>query len=385
LPIANTVKNIFTGRLYMTSQSTKELSKDELLEHWRSEAESAFLYAALAPKMKTEESRKALERLIKDETAHQQHFEKLLGTSPTFRPSLRIRGMLLIANLLGPKLVLSLLRLEEGREVARFLREVKEGNTPPWLPRLARESAEHAQLLGRLTGTRGDPWHHNESGGLVRNVVYGFNDGLTANFGLIAGMIGGAVGRDVVLLSGLSGLVAASFSMGSSGYLAAQSQREVDDNERNTQRAELLLWPEREEAYLATLYQEKGLSESEARTAAHRVMSDPEVALRELAKEKLGLTGEGESPLKEGIITGLATVFGSLVPIVPFFFTGGTAAITVSFLISMTAHFLVGAARSTFTGRGWFRSGFDMFVVGLGIAVLGYVVGYLLTGVLPSG
>jgi vacuolar iron transporter family protein len=220
---------------------------------------------------------------------------------------------------------------------------------------------------------------------MVRNVVYGFNDGLTANFGLIAGMIGGAVTRDVVLLSGLSGLVAASFSMGSSGYLAAQSQREVDDNELNTQRAELLLWPEREEAYLATLYQEKGLSEREARVAAHRVMADPDVALRELAKEKLGLTGEGESPLREGLITGVATVLGALVPILPFFFTGGTPAITISFIISMAAHFLVGAARSTFTGRGWFRSGLDMFLVGLGIAVLGYVVGFLLTGVLPKG
>jgi vacuolar iron transporter family protein len=369
----------------MTAQtSNRELPKEELLEHWQSEAESAFLYTALAPKMKDKETRAALERLAKDETAHQQHFEKLLGSTPTFRPSLRVRGLLMVAQLLGPKLVLSLLRLEEGREVARFLREAKNGNTPDWLPRLARESAEHAQLLGRLTGTRGDPWHHNESGGLVRNIVYGFNDGLTANFGLIAGMIGAAVTRDVVLLTGISGLVAASFSMGSSGYLAAQSQREVDDNERNTQRAELLLWPEREEAYLANLYQEKGLSEQEAKTAAGRVMTDPEVALRELAKEKLGLTGEGESPLKEGVITGLATTFGSLVPIVPFFFAGGSVAITVSFIISMAAHFLVGAARSTFTGRGWFRSGFDMFVVGLGIAVLGYVVGFLLTGILPS-
>jgi hypothetical protein len=129
----------------MTTHSVKhDLTKDELLEHWQSEAESAFLYALLAPKMKEATSRAALERLSKDETAHQQHFEKLLGDVPSFRPSLRVRGFVLLANLLGPKFVLSLLRLEEGREVARFLREAKAGNTPEWLPRLARESAEHA-------------------------------------------------------------------------------------------------------------------------------------------------------------------------------------------------------------------------------------------------
>jgi VIT1/CCC1 family predicted Fe2+/Mn2+ transporter len=215
--------------------------------------------------------------------------------------------------------------------------------------------------------------------------VYGFNDGLTANFGLIAGVVGASVTRDVILLSGISGLVASAFSMAASGYLAATSQREVDANEVNVQRAELLLWPEREEAYLATLYQEKGLSAGEAAVAAHRVMSDGEVALRELSREKLGIGGEAESPLREGVITGLATTVGAFVPLVPYLFGGGVGAAAASFVIAMAAHFLVGAARSVLTGRGWFRSGFDMFVVGLGVAAAGYVVGWLLTGVLPAG
>lgn len=41
----------------------------------------------------------------------------------------------------------------------------------------------------------------------------------------------------------------------------------------------------------------------------------------------------------------------------------------------MVAHFLVGAARSVFTGRGLIRSGIDMFAVGLGVAVVGYFAG----------
>ena len=53
----------------------------------------------------------------------------------------------------------------------------------------------------------------------------------------------------------------------------------------------------------------------------------------------------------------------------------GTAAIALSFTLSMGSHFLVGAARSVFTGRGVFRSGIDMFVVGLGVAIAGYYVG----------
>jgi len=47
----------------------------------------------------------------------------------------------------------------------------------------------------------------------------------------------------------------------------------------------------------------------------------------------------------------------------------------ISFTVSMLSHFLVGAARSVFTGRSVFRSGLDMFVVGVGVAAVGYFFG----------
>jgi VIT1/CCC1 family predicted Fe2+/Mn2+ transporter len=372
------------------------LTPEELREHWQDEADAVFVYTALARRMASESDREALEAIAGEEERHRDYFGELIARSgdgarpPAVpAPSLRARGFVLLSRVLGPRLILGLLRVGEGREVARFLREVHRvpdlAARAPTLAAVARETAAHAQRLGHLTGVRGDPWHRAEAGGVVRNVVYGFNDGLTANFGLIAGVVGASVTRDVILLSGVSGLVASAFSMAASGYLAATSQREVDANEVNVQRAELLLWPEREEAYLATLYQEKGLSPNEAATAAHRVMGDGEVALRELSREKLGITGEAESPVREGAVTGLATTVGAFVPLVPYLFGGGLAAAVVSFALAMAAHFAVGAARSVFTGRGWFRSGFDMFAVGLGVAAIGYVVGWLLTGVLPAG
>jgi hypothetical protein len=52
---------------------------------------------------------------------------------------------------------------------------------------IATESAEHAQDLSDSLGREGEPWHILPGGGYLRSVVYGFNDGLTANFGLVAG------------------------------------------------------------------------------------------------------------------------------------------------------------------------------------------------------
>ncbi|MCS7274230.1 MAG: VIT1/CCC1 transporter family protein, partial [Candidatus Bipolaricaulota bacterium] len=84
------------------------------------------------------------------------------------------------------------------------------------------------------------------------------------------------------------------------------------------------------------------------------------------------------SPLREGILTGTATAFGALIPVIPFFFGSGPVEIWTSFTISMLSHFAVGAARSLFTGREVFRSGLDMFLVGLGVAIVGYFVGMLI-------
>src|SRR5439155_1065375 len=84
-----------------------------------------------------------------------------------------------------------------------------------------------------------EPWHKTESGGFLRNVVYGFNDGLTANFGLVAGVIGAAVAPHMVLLSGIAGMIADALSMGSSGYLAAKSEQEVYDHEIAMEKEEI--------------------------------------------------------------------------------------------------------------------------------------------------
>jgi VIT1/CCC1 family predicted Fe2+/Mn2+ transporter len=82
--------------------------------------------------------------------------------------------------------------------------------------------------------------------------------------------------------------------------------------------------------------------------------------------------------MREGWITGSATAVGAFIPVAPFLFTEGVLAIWISFLLAMMSHFAVGAARSIFTGRGLFRSGIDMFAVGLGVAGVGYLVGELL-------
>jgi len=163
--------------------------------------------------------------------------------------------------------------------------------------------------------------------------------------------------------------------MGSSGYLAAKSEQEVYAHEIAMERDEIALMPEVERDELALIYESKGMEPGPAMALATQVMADPQRMLEEQVQEELGIADPAMSPLREGWVTGLATAFGAVIPVFPFFVLTGTPAIALSFILSMASHFLVGGARSVFTGRGLFRSGLDMFVVGLGVALVGYFVG----------
>jgi predicted membrane protein (TIGR00267 family) len=283
-----------------------------------------------------------------------------------------------VGRRLGPRYLLPLLLREEGREVKGYI-DLHRDSTGEAARNvsltLAKESAEHAGTLAGMAGESAEPWHQTGSGGFVRNVVYGFNDGLTANFGLVAGVIGASVQPHVVLISGVAGMIADALSMGSSGYLAAKSEQEVYAHEIAMEKEEIRLMPEVETEELALVYEAKGIETDRARQMAAQVMRDPARALEESVREELKIAAARSTPLREGWITGIATMVGAFIPVAPFLVLPGRTAVWTAFTLAMLSHFAVGAARSFFTGRGVIRSGLDMFVVGLGVAGVGYLVG----------
>jgi len=357
----------------------------EWLEHLADESDAAWLYRELA-ELERDESRARIFRGLADvEERHVAAWQTLLAEQgfEVLRPapSRQARLRAWVARRMGPKAVLPMMLEEEGREVKGYLdmyRSAPEGATAPTALRLARESKVHAEELATLGGTSGEPWHKTGAGGILRNVVYGFNDGLTANFGLVAGMLGAQASLNsdhAVLVAGLAGMVADALSMGSSGYLAAKSEREVHEHEIAMEREEIRLMPDLEREELSLIYQAKGIPAAQAEAIAQEVMKDPERALQEQVRDELGIGEPSSTPMREAWITGTATALGAFIPVAPFLFGAGRWVIWTSFALAMLSHFAVGAARSFFTGRGIIRSGMDMFVVGLGVAGVGYVVG----------
>ena len=373
-------------------QSAPDL--DSFVHHWQDEADAAYLYRLLANAEPDAGKSDIYRRLAEVEDRHvvvwsdllAQHGRVLQPHSPTGRTRL----LAFLGRRFGPGFLLPMLLAEEGREVKAYL-DMHRGTALGVAGRdealtLAKESAEHASTLNGIAGRVGEPWHKTGAGGLLRNLVYGFNDGLTANFGLVAGVLGASVTSPAVyhhvIVAGVAGLIADALSMGSSGYLAAQSEREVYEHEIAMERDEVAMMPEIERDELALIYEAKGMDRDSAHRIATQVMADPEKMLAEQVQEELGISESTSSPMREAWITGLATAVGALIPVLPFFFFAGRTAVMVSFAVAMLSHWIVGAARSVFTGRSVFRSGLDMLVVGLGVAVVGYFVGDWVGGLL---
>ena len=215
--------------------------------------------------------------------------------------------------------------------------------------------------------------------GALRAAIFGMNDGLVSNLSLIFGVAGSGVAADVVVIAGFAGLLAGAFSMGAGEYISMKVQREVFEQLIHKEAHELATQPEEEIRELAAIYERKGIDPETAKRIAADVMKDPQVALETHAREELGIdieTGLG-SPWAAAGSSFVMFAIGAMVPLLPFLFTSGSAAVGISAALSAVTLFAVGGATTILTGRSAVLSGARMLAIGAVAAAITYGVGSL--------
>jgi VIT1/CCC1 family predicted Fe2+/Mn2+ transporter len=215
--------------------------------------------------------------------------------------------------------------------------------------------------------------------GALRAAIFGMNDGLVSNLSLIMGVTGASANNKILVLAGVAGLLAGAFSMGAGEYTSMRVQRELFERLIHLEAHELATMPEEEREELEGIYRRKGFPPELARRVTEVIMSDPDVALETHAREELGLDpDELGSPWGAATSSFLMFAIGAVVPLVPFLFGSGTAAVVAAISASAIALSSVGAAMSIFTGRPPVWSGARMLAVGLAAAAITYGAGRLL-------
>jgi VIT1/CCC1 family predicted Fe2+/Mn2+ transporter len=243
------------------------------------------------------------------------------------------------------------------------------GDRPPTPP--SGPQARLDRILGR------EKWHRT-GGSWISGAIYGANDGLAAVFGIVSGVSGATGGSSSVLTAGLAGAIASALSMATGAFLAERSEAEVMAANVDRERQEIAEHPEEEKEELSLFYQLKGIDEKTADEMAEQLSTQPEAMLKVLAAEEFGAAEHTGDPVQAATAAGLSTAAGAIIPVIPFMITTGTAAIVAAAIVSIAAHFLVGAAKSLVTLRTWWAAGAEMTLAGIIVGGATYLVGLAL-------
>jgi VIT1/CCC1 family predicted Fe2+/Mn2+ transporter len=220
--------------------------------------------------------------------------------------------------------------------------------------------------------------HHGDvSGGWLRAAVFGAMDGLVTNIALIAGVGGGGADRETIILTGMAGLVAGAFSMALGEFASVGTQNDAVAHEVAVERAEIRDYPLAEQAELAVMYQEMGLSRDTAEAVAQEVHQDPELAVKVHIVQELGVDpDEQPSPWTAAISSFGCFAVGSVIPLIPFLL--GSSSLALGLLVGAVGLVVVGALTSRFTTRPWWLAGLRQLMFGIIAAGATYLVGWLI-------
>jgi VIT1/CCC1 family predicted Fe2+/Mn2+ transporter/rubrerythrin len=381
--------------------------RERLLKAWEGEIVAGAVYDLIARRMDEREA-SILRRMAEAEGGHRRRLEQRmteLGIPVPDPSEVRLPLSLRLQARIAP-----VDRLLAAREAAEddevddlYKRSTGDPETDQLLRQIRKEERSHSLAVQEMRSSGGgapesdgaplavpgararldrilgrEKWHQT-GGGWISGAIYGANDGLAAVFGIVAGTSGATGGSSFVLTAGLAAAVASALSMATGAFLAERSEVEVAAANVERERQEIAAHPEEEKEELSLFYQLKGIDEQTANELAERMAEHPDAMLQAHSKEEFGAAaGGGGNPGQAALAAGVSTGLGAIVPVIPFMITTGTAAIIAAAVVSLLAHFLVGAAKSLVTLRSWWAAGLEMTLAGVIVGGATYLIGLAL-------
>jgi vacuolar iron transporter family protein len=319
----------------MTDSDNKRLLA-ALEANWQAEMEGHHTYSGLVKREDDPQRRNALRGLAAAEKHHAGLWAgrilELGGQVPQYTASESGQAESLTTRVGGADLALRRLEIDEGRDIAKYGKQLKAlGDEPSIaiLKEVIADEREHYQTLGNLIRSRrplpamsperaqeeldsllnARKEGHPQAAGWVGDAIYGVNDGLGSIFGIVSGVSGATLGNShFVLIAGLAGMVASALSMGSGAYLAAKSEREIFEAEFAREREAVEDNEAEAREVLSLSYQIRGLPEEDAERFVEQLAKNKEQLIKALARERLNTTEEGLSkPLVSAVSGALST------------------------------------------------------------------------------
>ncbi len=224
-----------------------------------------------------------------------------------------------------------------------------------------------------------------ESRARIREFVFGIQDGLISTVGLLAGIQGATENTLVVIIAGLTAMFSGAISMAAGSYLSSGAQKEIFDKE--LREAEKLA---EREPYMAAegllrALGEEGLSKEQSYRMVKVLSQERNVFMRTFQEKVFGLgSAEINRPLQAALVMGLSFIMGATIPILPYMISSGLTALYISALLGGITLFGVGAFKGKLAGKSVILSGLEFFLVAVGAAGAGYLIGLVVQLFFPG-
>ncbi|MDR2722531.1 MAG: VIT1/CCC1 family protein [Cellulomonadaceae bacterium] len=341
------------------------------IKRWRhylaDERAEAAVYRDLAARSDGEE-RAILLEIASAESRHEKHWLDLLGNDvgQPQRGSARVRLLGWLARHLGGVFVLALAQRRESRSV--YADDIDATS------QMAADEQIHEEVV-RSLAARG----RNKLAGTFRAAVFGVNDGLVSNLALVLGIGASGASQSIVLLTGLSGLLAGALSMGAGEFISVRSQRELlEASHPSPQAAEAVTHLDIDANELALVYRARGMDPNEAEQHATAVLTGLETLDTDVA-------ADGEDDLEShGTAWGAALssfclfAVGAFIPVIPSLFgMYGISAVMLAAGLVGLALLVTGAIIGLLSGTSPLTRALRQIAIGYGAAAATYALGLL--------
>ncbi len=220
---------------------------------------------------------------------------------------------------------------------------------------------------------------HDGWGAKISELILGGQDGLVNVLGIVLGVAAATMSARIVIISGLAATFAESISMGAVAYTSTKAAKEYYLSMRKKELLEIRKAPLQERKEVADIYYHKGFRGRFLNRIVNKITSSRRLWLDTMMAEELKVFPEKyHDPLKSGVVVGLASIVGSLIPLLPFFFLPAFFSVWVSLAVCTAALFIVGAVKAKITVGTWWKSGFELACIGMAAAIVSYAIGMFL-------
>src|SRR5260370_6263282 len=155
----------------------------------------------------------------------------------------------------------------------------------------------------------------------LRDIILGGKDGLVNGLGLVLGVAAATAQLRIILAAALAATFSESIAMAGVVYTSTLAERDYYLAMLAKEQKEVEEVPDVETEEVRQIFRDKGLHGEVLERVVKEITSDKKVWVDTMMRDELHLTPvSGQGAVGRAVVTGFATLIGSVIPLIPFLF-----------------------------------------------------------------